>query len=144
MGKNASSSRSKDVILVKYHDTRFQVMGDLYGRVEHTIFTNGNLFPNIRSTIFMENITLPSQAVINIWKPEFEPLQDSILTNLLYLLTFRIAREVVRCTKFLIGGIHGQALSLDRAYPISIIDIHALTSLLMKGRDILEALQDAI
>jgi hypothetical protein len=67
---------------------------------------------------------------------EFINLFNSTIMNLMDFPVFNTTGEVVRCTKFLINRVHEISLWLDRRYPIHPEDIHHLTGLSIKGKDV--------
>lgn len=110
--------------------------------IDHDL-SSAYLFPLMRAEVYMEYVPLPRGELAAQWKPEFEPLRASTLTNLLDLPVFGTTGEAGRCTRFLISRVHGNSLWLEREYPIHVDDIHQLTGLSMEGEDVTKAFQGA-
>jgi hypothetical protein len=115
MGKSLESKSmvviSKRSITVDLCDPQLEMMGCLNRKVQKTRlfdndFMDGDLSPKMKSSIYIYYIFLESVEVTTVWKPIFEPLWVSTLTNMINLPMFVTTMEVMECTKLHISQEH--------------------------------------
>lgn len=147
-GAKASDARNKEALPGEVVDPQVEVLDDLYGKMEQTRlvdhdFTDGDLFPDLQPSVYMDPVPLDNGDILNVFKSAFEPLCYSSLMALPDLSTFGSTGEVAHCTEFMISRVHQNAFWLDRDYPIHAQDIHKLTGFSMEGQDVTDAFHGA-
>ena len=106
---------SKGSITVDLCDPQLEMMGYVNRKVEQTRlvdndFMDGDFSPKMKPSIYIYYIFLESREVTTVWKPIFEPLWVSTLTNMIKLPMFVTTMEVMECTKLLISQEHRNTL----------------------------------